>query len=135
MPKVERLTDKLVRSLRTEESQEEWWDESRPGFYVRVTRGGTRTFCYSYRQPGPGPARERRRRSMVLGGSLRRSRRRSGTPSPTPSRRGRWLVGQWRRASTRSASRCPAGDEGEPGLPVVATLTGVPPAHHSSSVP
>lgn len=134
MPKVERLTDKLVRSLRTEETQEEWWDESRPGLYVRVTRVGTRTFCFSYRQPGSGPARDRRRRSMVLG--------RFAPEEPPPLRFTLAdAVEAWKVARGVLAQgidplgvSVPASEDGEPGPPVVAALNGLPPAHHERAL-
>jgi integrase len=67
MPSVEKLTDKFVRSVRTSLRQEEFWDASRPGFFLRVTRGGVRRFFYAYREPGEAPARARRKRALALG--------------------------------------------------------------------
>lgn len=67
MPRVEKLTDKFIRSVGTQRPQEEFWDESRPGFFLKVTRGGTRRFFYSYRQPGTAPASQRRKRALGLG--------------------------------------------------------------------
>ena len=53
MPKV-LLTDKLIRSLATDQAQEDFWDTSLPGFGVRVSRQGRQTFFFSYRTPGQG---------------------------------------------------------------------------------
>jgi len=134
MPKVERLNDKLIRSLRTDEIQGEWWDESRPGFYVRVTRGGTKTLCFGYRQPGPGPARQRRRRTMILG--------RFAPEEPPPQRFTLAdAVEAWKVARGVVAQgidplgvSVPTSEDGEPGPPVVATLTGVPAAHRERAL-
>lgn len=134
MPKAERLTDKFVRTLRTPVIQEEWWDESRPGLLIRVTRPGTKTFLYSYRQPGAGPARERRKRWMVLG--------RFAPEAPPPHRFSLAdAVEAWKVARGLVAQgidplgvAVPVDEEGEPGPPVVATLSGVC-RRHFASVP
>ena len=67
MPTIGRLTDKFLRTVRTGKGSEEFWDESRPGFLVRVLESGTRTFLFSYREPGARPARERPKRLLRLG--------------------------------------------------------------------
>ena len=52
MPIV-KLTDRLLRSLKTEKKREDLWDESFPGaFGVRVTERGTKTFILRYRFGG-----------------------------------------------------------------------------------
>ncbi len=60
MPTV-RLTDRLLRNLKTEKKQEDFWDEIIPGsFGVRVTDRGSKTFILRYRFGG-------RRRRLTLG--------------------------------------------------------------------
>ncbi len=60
MPTV-RLTDRLLRNLRTEKKQEDLWDETIPGsFGVRVTDKGSKTFILRYRFGG-------RRRRLAIG--------------------------------------------------------------------
>ncbi len=60
MPTV-RLTDRLLRNLKTEKKQEDFWDEIFPGtFGVRVTDRGSKTFILRYRFGG-------RRRRLTLG--------------------------------------------------------------------
>ncbi|MDA2927437.1 site-specific integrase [Acidobacteria bacterium AH-259-G07] len=60
MPTV-RLTDRLLRNLKTEKEQEDFWDEIFPGtFGVRVTDRGSKTFILRYRFGG-------RRRRFTLG--------------------------------------------------------------------
>jgi len=55
------LTDRLLKALKTEETLEEFWDQSFPGsFGVRVMKGGRKTFVLMYRTGG-------RRRRMKLG--------------------------------------------------------------------
>lgn len=55
------LTDNLLRSLKTNKTQEFFWDKSFPGsFGVRVTKGGSKAFVLRYRLDG-------RRRSPALG--------------------------------------------------------------------
>jgi hypothetical protein len=51
MPKLERVTDRWLQKAATEKVQEEFWDSSKPGFYVRVSRAGNRSFFYSYYSP------------------------------------------------------------------------------------
>jgi len=51
MPKL-LLTDKLLRTLSTDQAQEDFWDTSLPGFGVRISRQGRQTFFFSYRTPG-----------------------------------------------------------------------------------
>lgn len=67
MPAIDQLRDKWVRAVATEKPQEDIWDESRPGLFLRVARSGSKTFFYSYRRPGPGPARERPKAALLLG--------------------------------------------------------------------
>jgi len=62
MPRLDRVTDRWLRAVTTEKVQEEYWDVSRPGLYVRVSRGGTRSFFFSYYSPI-----DRRKRSLLLG--------------------------------------------------------------------
>ena len=60
MPTV-RLTDRLLRNLKTEKKQEDFWEEKFPGtFGVRVTDRGSKTFILRYRFGG-------RRRRLTLG--------------------------------------------------------------------
>lgn len=67
MPAIDQLRDKWVRAVATRKTQEDFWDESRPGLFLRVARSGSKTFYYSYRRPGPGPARERPKATLLLG--------------------------------------------------------------------
>ena len=46
------LTDRLIRSLTTERPQEDFWDETLPGFGVRVTKYGKKSFAVMYRIHG-----------------------------------------------------------------------------------
>lgn len=62
MPKLAKLTDRWLRGVTTKKPQEEYWDSSRPGLYVRVSRGGTRSFFFSYYSPI-----DNRKRSLPLG--------------------------------------------------------------------
>src|SRR5690606_16254929 len=55
-----KLTDRGLRTLSTDRPQEDIWDELLPGFGVRVTRGGVRTFFVRYRVAGA-------QRRMTLG--------------------------------------------------------------------
>ena len=56
-----RLTDRLLKNLKTEQAVEEFWDQSFPGsFGVRVRKSGRKTFIFLYRTEG-------RRRRMKLG--------------------------------------------------------------------
>ena len=56
-----KLTDRLLKNLKTEETVQEFWDQSFPGsFGVRVRKGGRKTFMFLYRTGG-------RRRRMKLG--------------------------------------------------------------------
>ncbi len=56
-----RLTDRLLKNLKTEHTVEEFWDQSFPGsFGVRVRKSGRKTFVFLYRTEG-------RRRRMKLG--------------------------------------------------------------------
>jgi len=48
MPK-KKFNDKLIRSLQTEKSQEDFWDSSTPGLGLRVTSKGVKTFFTRYR--------------------------------------------------------------------------------------
>lgn len=48
MPKA-RLTDKFVRSLKTEKDREDYWDASLPGFILRVYRDGKKNYEVIYR--------------------------------------------------------------------------------------
>ena len=49
-PRKIRLTDRTIRGLKApEKGQIEYWDLSRPGFGVRVSEGGTKTFVLTYR--------------------------------------------------------------------------------------
>jgi integrase len=60
MPTV-RLTDRLLKNLKTEKKQEDFWDEAFPGtFGLRVTDRGSKTFILRYRFGG-------RRRRLTLG--------------------------------------------------------------------
>ena len=60
MPTV-KLTDRLLKNLKTEQPVEEWWDKSFPGSLgVRVMKSGRKTFCFMYRTGG-------RRRKMKMG--------------------------------------------------------------------
>jgi Arm DNA-binding domain len=67
VPAIDQLRDKWVRAVATLKPQEDFWDESRPGLFLRVSRSGSKTFFYSYRRPGPGPARERPKAALLLG--------------------------------------------------------------------
>src|SRR5437867_690109 len=49
---TENLTDKKLRSLKPESERAEYWDEALPGFGVRVTPTGEKTFCIMYRIGG-----------------------------------------------------------------------------------
>jgi integrase len=52
MPPV-KLTDRYLRHLKTEKTQEDFWDEKFPGsFGVRVTKRGAKTFIWRYRFGG-----------------------------------------------------------------------------------
>lgn len=55
-----RLTDRGIRTLTSEAGQTDFWDELLPGFGVRVTRRGVRTFFVRYRVNGA-------QRRMTLG--------------------------------------------------------------------
>ncbi len=56
-----KLTDRLLKTLKTEKILEEHWDQSFPGsFGVRVMKSGRKTFVLMYRTGG-------RRRRMKLG--------------------------------------------------------------------
>ncbi len=56
-----KLTDRLLKTLKTEKTLEEHWDQSFPGsFGVRVMKSGRKTFVLMYRTGG-------RRRRMKLG--------------------------------------------------------------------
>src|SRR6476660_2839198 len=45
------LTDKQVRALRTDRNQQDFMDGTLPGFAVRVTRTGRKSFTLLYRLP------------------------------------------------------------------------------------
>lgn len=62
MPTLEKLTDRWLRGVTTEKGQEDFWDSSRPGFYVRVSRTGRKSFFISYYSPT-----DSRKRSLLLG--------------------------------------------------------------------
>ena len=48
-----KLTDRLLKNLKTEETVEEYWDQSFPGsFGVRVMKSGRKTFTFMYRTGG-----------------------------------------------------------------------------------
>ena len=56
-----KLTDRLLKNLKTKETVEEYWDQSFPGsFGVRVMKSGRKTFTFMYRTHG-------RRRKMKMG--------------------------------------------------------------------
>ena len=56
-----KLTDRLLKNLKTEQTVQEFWDQSFPGsFGVRVMKSGRKTFMFLYRSDG-------RRRRMKLG--------------------------------------------------------------------
>ena len=56
-----KLTDRLLKNLKTEQTVQEFWDHSFPGsFGVRVRKSGRKTFMFLYRTGG-------RRRRMKLG--------------------------------------------------------------------
>ena len=56
-----KLTDRLLKNLKTEQTVQEFWDQSFPGsFGVRVRKSGRKTFMFLYRTDG-------RRRRMKLG--------------------------------------------------------------------
>ena len=56
-----KLTDRLLKNLKTDKSVQEFWDRSFPGsFGVRVRKSGRKTFMFLYRTGG-------RRRRMKLG--------------------------------------------------------------------
>ena len=59
MPRV-RLTDRGLKNLKADRPQEDYWDELLPGFGVRVTSAGVRTFFVRYRLHGA-------QRRMTLG--------------------------------------------------------------------
>lgn len=45
-----KLTDRLLKNLKTKETVEEFWDQSFPGsFGVRVMKSGRKTFVLMYR--------------------------------------------------------------------------------------
>lgn len=47
-----RLTDRMLRTLKTKRTQEEFYDEGFAGgsFLVRITQRGRRTFCFAYKR-------------------------------------------------------------------------------------
>ena len=56
-----KLTDRLLKNLKTEGTVQEFWDQSFPGsFGVRIMKSGRKTFMFLYRTDG-------RRRRMKLG--------------------------------------------------------------------
>ncbi len=57
---TENLTDRKIASLRPAKERTEYWDDSTPGFGLRVSPGGTKTFFLMYRFAGL-------RRRMKLG--------------------------------------------------------------------
>jgi integrase len=127
MPIIAKLTDKWCRTARTEKSQEEFWDESRPGLYVRVGTSGV-TFFYRYFVPGSEPCRERQRRSMRLG--------KYDPECPEPNLRYSLAdaVSAWRSASGQVAQGCdPQGPSlrvERSGPEVVPLLVNVPRESH-----
>lgn len=62
MPTLPKLTDRWLRAVTTDKLQEEYWDASRPGFYVRVSKRGIKSFFLSYYSPV-----DHRKRSVPLG--------------------------------------------------------------------
>jgi len=46
------LTEVTIRALKAEDKQYDIWDTKRPGLSIRVSPGGTKTFCFSYRFNG-----------------------------------------------------------------------------------
>src|SRR5436305_11118692 len=93
MAAKDRLTDKFIRSARTEAKQETFWDSSRPGLYLRVQRTGVKSFVYCYREPGERPARERPQRFLKLG------RYNPDDPEPTRVYTLADAIRDWRAAS------------------------------------
>jgi hypothetical protein len=124
MPTSERLTDRWLQRVTTEKVQEDYWDSSRPGFYVRVSRTGNRSFFFSYYSPV-----DNRKRSLLL-----------GKYTPESAEGGLTLteaVTAWKKAVGRVAEGIdPQGKTAElleaGGL--VAVLSGVPEEHHQRLV-
>ena len=120
MPTSERLTDRWLQRVTTEKVQEDYWDSSRPGFYIRVSRTGNRSFFFSYYSPV-----DHRKRSLLL-----------GRYTPESAEGGLTLteaVTAWKKAVGRVAEGIdPRGKTAElleaGGL--VAVLSGVPGEHH-----
>ena len=54
MPTVH-LTDRTIRSLKTDKDREMFWDDVLTGFGVRVTRQSKKTFILRYRLNGKRP--------------------------------------------------------------------------------
>jgi integrase len=67
LPTIDQIRDKWVRAVATKKPQEDFWDGSRPGLFLRVTRSGSKSFFFSYRRPGFGPVRERAKVALLLG--------------------------------------------------------------------
>jgi integrase len=49
---VQHLTERKLQTLHTPKAQEDFWDESLPGFGVRVTQSGRKSFVLMYRLHG-----------------------------------------------------------------------------------
>jgi integrase len=62
MPSI-KLTARTVETLKSPAAgRDEWWDSSLPGFGIRITDKGTRSWVLMYRMSGGGP-----KRRMTLG--------------------------------------------------------------------
>src|SRR5881397_1579290 len=66
------LTDRKVASLKSEDRLVEWWDEKTPGFGIRVSPKGKKTWFVMYRI---AEARPRLRLGHYPGKSLEKARR------------------------------------------------------------
>lgn len=61
-----RMTDRKVKSLKPSgDKQIDYWDEFFPGFGLRVSPRGTKTWVYMYRNPKPGKGRGKKRRYKI----------------------------------------------------------------------
>ncbi|HSF40369.1 MAG TPA: integrase arm-type DNA-binding domain-containing protein [Thermoanaerobaculia bacterium] len=129
MPTVDKLTDKAVRALKTTKAQEDIWDASRPGFYVRVYPSGAKSFCFSYYSPSTG-----KKTPLALG--------RFDPENPVDSKRLTLAeaVERWRAASGKVAQGIDPKREGidleaDPnGPPVVQLLARVPKERHAQVI-